>query len=667
MSNTINKFILGPMVAFALFGSACVEQPKSASEVTPQDGMSAHERFLQEHTIALPDTAYSKELRIYKHVRALDHALMARAGRTPTTLTFARDADPRLADFKAGDVLVSSYDRGMFRTIEGVEVRGDQVIFQTRQAELEEAIAHGHILFSKLVRDQALVDGATLPGLPGSDELRQAQLGLNGSTQKDFDGLVTYNRDFKTELNGKLRDWGVPDGVSFTKVEVDVNIGAELEADYGIDLPSFKNLSAGFTARTNGTASLDTQIEVNTEAAKFDVEREQFLFSTNAADSPLVTLPSVAPLSLDIPLFPLTVNFNASAKLKTMFVLDNGQNDDNPFIASGGAKVQADLTAGLTGGIGSGRTWKVDGNITPTVTRTGPNFQGEKNFRAYAHLTTSASIEVGEGLSAAATITPLNAKVAMSQLINADTKYCPTELKVEASGKATMNPVSLKITAPSPFGFLGSKTFDLLKSTISKSLYDKTLVDYRQLLNIPEICDPNAEPPATATPPGQAAYGVKRAACEGEGSEQCGGGSFTCFDQSCVTDGALRISLSWVNSEADLDLIIQRPDESFIYWRERGDEMSGRYDFNSLDITGAYVAGRPKVENFFALMPEPGVYTVYVGRDRSLGLEATNFRVQAFQDGEQILNTGGKMATSQGARYTIEDLSGLPSFTIKVK
>ena len=206
MSNTINKFILGPMVAFALFGSACVEQPQSASDVAPQDTITAHERFLQEQTIALPDTAYSKDLHIYKHVHALDHALMASAGRTPTTLTFARDADPRLVDFKAGDVLVSSFDRGVFRTIERVEVRGAQLIFQTRQAELEEAIAHGHILFSKLVRDQALVDGATLPGLPGSDELRQAQrqLNLSGDTQRDFDGLVTYNRDFKTELNAKL-------------------------------------------------------------------------------------------------------------------------------------------------------------------------------------------------------------------------------------------------------------------------------------------------------------------------------------------------------------------------------------------------------------------------------------------------------------------------------
>lgn len=656
-SKGLAALVLGMSLGLgACSGAEEVNEPQT--QAVDQD--QARAEFLELHTIALADTPYSQNLRIYKHVQALNHALMADAELTPTTLRFAKDADARLAGFKVGDVLVSSYDRGIFRTITSVEDQGDHMLFGTRQANLEEAIASGHIHFAKMVDGSSIKDNKPGIGIPKDDGLGVISQPLSGTVEKEWDGLVKYNKDFSGDVNTKLRSWGIPNGVNFTSLKVDVNIGAELEADYDVPIPAVWNTKAGFAAKTNGEAVFDAQLEVNTQDAQFNVEREIYLFSTAAANSPMVKVPAPAPMSLNLPLFPLTINFQAHGKLKTLIALDNGRDGDNPFIASGGAILTASLEAGLSGGLG--RSWDANFGVTPSVQQIGPDFKGEKNFRAYAQLITSATIEVGEGLSAAATVTPLDAKVYLAQLINADTKYCPNELKVEASGKATLNPVKISVSLP----LLGKKNFDILKDTISKTFYDTTLVNYRNQLDIPDICDPNAMPPGGEEAP-TLVFGGRREHCEGESAVACGEGSgLSCFEQSCVTEAPARISLAWYNSNADLDLIVKRPDGTLTYWRERGDRDLGFYDFHSVDYGGALFAGRPEVESFYAWNPTPGQYTIYVGRDSTEGVEATSFRLQAFADGEIKMDTGGQLGTGEG-QYKGDDVTGLTEFTFTIK
>lgn len=654
-----SKGLAAAMLALALGFSACGDESMTSAQPEAQDAQSVRAEFLELHTIALPDTAYSTDLRIYKHVHALSHALMEKVERTPTSMRFAKSDDARVAAFKVGDVLVSSYDRGLFRAVTAVQDQGSHVLLLTRQANLEEAIAQGHIHFAKMSNAQQIKDNVGLPK-PGDDGLGTIRQPLSGDVQKSWDGLVKYNKDFKGDVNAKLRQWGVPNGVSFTNLSVDVNIGAELEADYDVPLPNVLNTKAGFAAKTNGQAVLNAQLEVDTAEAQFNVEREIYLFSTDASKAPLAKVPAPAPMSLNLPLFPLTINFQAHGKLKTLVALDNGIDGDNAFTATGGAIVTASLDAGLSGGIG--RSWDGNFGVTPSVQQVGPEFKGEKNFRAYAQLITSATVEVGEGLSAAATVVPLDAKVYLSQEINADTKYCPSELLVEAKGSATLNPVKIKVKVP----ILGEKSFDILKDTISKTFYDTTLLDYKNLLDIPEVCDPNAMPPANEQPTG--AFGGRRNKCDAEQENACGGASLACFEQSCVTEAPLRISLAWFNSNADLDLIVERPDGSLIYWRERGDRDLGYYDFHSADFGGALFAGRPEVESFFAFNAAPGTYKIYVGRDSTEGVEGTSFKVQAFQGGDVKLDTGGELGTGQGQYKELPaELAGLPSFTFQVK
>ena len=96
-SKGLAALVLGMSLGLgACSGAEEVNEPQTQAV----DQEQARAEFLELHTIALADTPYSQNLRIYKHVQALNHALMADAELTPTTLRFAKDADALYPDWR---------------------------------------------------------------------------------------------------------------------------------------------------------------------------------------------------------------------------------------------------------------------------------------------------------------------------------------------------------------------------------------------------------------------------------------------------------------------------------------------------------------------------------------------------------------------------------------
>ena len=84
----------------------------------------------------------------------------------------------------------------------------------------------------------------------------------------------------------------------------------------------------------------------------------------------------------------------------------------------------------------------------------------------------------------------------------------------------------------------------------------------------------------------------------------------TCFEQTCVGDGLLRVSLAW-ERRTDIDLHVMTPSGHEIYW-EDPEHSTGELDVDDCVIVCRKWDG-PHVENvFFTQAAEKGTYEVWV-------------------------------------------------------
>jgi uncharacterized protein YfaP (DUF2135 family) len=123
----------------------------------------------------------------------------------------------------------------------------------------------------------------------------------------------------------------------------------------------------------------------------------------------------------------------------------------------------------------------------------------------------------------------------------------------------------------------------------------------------------------------------------------CGAGA-TCFQGTCVGEGALRFSLSW-EEETDLDLHVITPDGTEIYYGNSSG-AGGYLDVDDCVGDSCRTPGGTHVENiFFEASPMSGMYTYWVHNyAREIGVD---FRLE-------VAKNGGVVATQRNTVLAVE-------------
>jgi hypothetical protein len=127
--------------------------------------------------------------------------------------------------------------------------------------------------------------------------------------------------------------------------------------------------------------------------------------------------------------------------------------------------------------------------------------------------------------------------------------------------------------------------------------------------------------------------------------EDCVAGA-TCFEETCVGEGALRVSLAW-DRRTDLDLHVLTPRGEEIYW-ENPKHSSGELDVDDCVIECRTWDG-PHVENvFFQDKAEAGEYVVWI--ENYDGRRGANWRIEVVAGGEILAAWEGELPAKVGAR-----------------
>ncbi len=545
-------------------------------------------------TTLLPDTEFTRDLKIYDAVKPLEADVAAQFIKTDTDLIHP---DPAMVDaYAAGDVLVSDHGDGIFRVVEGVAMRDGKTVLTTRAAKLEDAIHSGHIYIARLADESIQPPAPFREGASEQPMTRQQGLGFD----KEFGwngSLYEYNNQFADQLNDRIPG----DRLQVTSADVRAEIGAEFYAEVsaGLSWPPVRLPSARMM--TNGQA--DGTLRVKVHADDEFHYNENFVLVGDSSRSPLMAVDNIEHTILP-GMFPLKFTFEVSSEL------DLRADVYGPLEAEVGYMLTANARAGVERKDGEWE-WVTEKELVGNPY--GPVFRGEKNLEASATLTNRVKLTVGERANGYLEITPAIARADFSQVINADTGACPTNFKLNAKGGVEGQLESIDVP------ILGKQ--NIMDSAASHTLNDRDLVNYSTQLELPGICDPDYEPPTHT--------GTLPAGNKCSSSAECVS-TATCYQNTCVHEGKLRISTAWFEA-TDLDLFVELPDGETIYWKWRR-AQGGYYDFHNCTTECANPA--PHVESVYLKEDAPvGTYKVWLRQER--GDAASSFEIEVDYDGEK--------------------------------
>lgn len=252
-------------------------------------------------------------------------------------------------------------------------------------------------------------------------------------------------------------------------------------------------------------------------------------------------------------------------------------------------------------------------------------------------------------------------------------------LELRTSPGTTLDTVkgvlTLSASATSAQGTVGSGTVRFFSDIGALSAAEATIdefgkaeVTFSCIAGMHQYCDMQeaAEVTARWSPPGKTVTVTRRVPltrpaatgfagdggsgtpCESPNDCQQG---LTCFENTCVGAGQLRISLSWT-AQSDFDLHVITPSMKEIFYANR------RADGAELDVdacVGTSTCRRTNVENvFFRSAPPPGTYSIYVRNFN--GRFAGAFRLVVSGGGLPNEEFTGNLPANAGAdsmRFTI--------------
>lgn len=588
-SNRLMSFAL--VITSALFVLNCGESTIDHGDVAPGDPSTTDSQTRP--STLMPDTEYTRDLRVFDHVKPIDATVASLIQKQPSTLTFPTTGVDAAA-YQVDDVVVSDYADGIFRVVEAVNVIDGQLVLTTRQAKLEDAVASGEIYLGKIVGEnhlppESFQNDLTTQGM----ELRRQALGFDKEFGWD-DSLYEYDQDFRDKLNQRLP----ADRLEFTVAKVHAEIGAEVYAKVSaklgwppVSVPAARLMTTG---KTNG----EFRIKVKSDD-QFSYDEEIVLIGATS-QNPLVTVDPISHTLLP-GIFPLKFTFEVESVLQVVANVDGEIEAEVGYSAVAFAKGGAEKKDG---------EWRWVSDKELVGNRLGPFYRGEKNLEAQAKLTNKVRLEIGEKASGFAELRPADVRANFSQQINADTGMCPTMINVHAQGsfKGQLKSIDLPIVGQQK----------IMGSPETYPLYDETLVDYNGQLDLPGICDPGYEPPTHA---GTLVPG-----------EKCGGSNecistATCYKNTCVTKGKLRVSTSWTQA-TDADIFVQPPGEERAVSYSAPNLAGGDLDFTScyLECTNS----APHVESVFFDSSYPdGTYSIWLRNHDGKAASPFEFEVEA--------------------------------------
>ncbi|MFW5966021.1 MAG: hypothetical protein ACOCV2_00830 [Persicimonas sp.] len=559
-------------------------------------------------TYTIEDGPYTRNVEVYDHVKRLDDRAAEVVDIEEERLHFPSAVADELDKYESGDVMATSYGSGLLRRVESIEEDAERIVVETSPASLADVLADGEIYVAAHAEPDVEAP-KSFQELPDAPEGSTAKQGLSLDAGWD-DTFYDWDRDFASDLNSRIPA-GVSDYFKVDQASLGVDLGGEFYVDAGtsgfsVDLNSIR-------AGANGTANATLGVSVES-TDEFDYSDTFYLASTDASNDPMVELDrqeaDVAGL--------VKLTFDADSKLE----LDASV--DGEVSASGEVQLNGNLRGGIEKKEDSWQTY-TDAGFSPSGE--GPMYEGEKNFEASAKLQTTLDVGVSDTATGSLTVEPATATVDMSQQIDSESGACPTYFNVNVYGKA-----SGQLEKLSAFGM----DFDIMDSPSSWTMYDEDFLTYEEQLDLPDICDPDYEPPEFGD-------GGRSAEMQCRDDSDCDSG-VTCFRDTCVTEGPLRVSVAWFE-DTDVDLQVTTPSGKVVDWESfaSGNDVDGLYyDFPT--CTDGCTGNPPYVENIFSDgTPPSGTYTVEVVHFEERNSAAGSDFALAIAQGDDVRNEGGTL------------------------
>lgn len=559
------------------------------------------------NTYALEDTEHTRNVRVYDNVKQLEARAAQAVYVDGATLIFPQAVADALSIYEPGDIMATSAGEGLLRRVESIDHDSDAIIVHTSPASLSEVFASGEIYVAAIAEPDVQVPESFRyqpRTVDGDYAIRQQRLEADWN-----DTLFSWSRDFSPELNSKIQSELGTDRLTVDQASVSVDVGGEFYANAGAQIfpPSFelKSLRVG----ANGTANATLRVSVHSDDS-FTFDRTYYLASTDTSHQPFKQL---SEKSFDVAgLVQLT--FSGDSKL------DLHASAGGTVTATGEVQVNGNIRGGLERKDGTWKTYSAAG-LSPSGY--GPDFSGEKNFEAQAKLTTTLRVDVADTATGHLVVQPATITADLSQKINANSGACPYYFNVNVTGN-----VSGQLESLSAMGF----DITVMDSPSSWTMYDKDFLIADGQLEFAGVCDPDYEPPT---------FGDRghSAGMECQDTSDCDSG-MTCFRDTCVTEGPLRVSVAWFE-DTDVDLQVTTPSGELIDWHDfshrRGDGMSYDFPMCTTQCTGP----GPYVENIFSGdNPEPGKYIIEVVHEEKRA--DSDFALVIDHNGKQT-NEGGKL------------------------
>ncbi|AZI44268.1 hypothetical protein EHF33_15365 [Deinococcus psychrotolerans] len=180
----MHRISLIPLLAFMLF--ACGQQ--TTIPAPSNDGTTTPPEQSAQNDVIIPDTT--------KVADAATRAALTTYDSATGTMRFSQNS-AALQNLKAGDVLVSEPSNaapsGYLRKVQAVRQEGSEVVLDTTQARLDEAITEGELKADfqlsgdDLLRTEGLPKGVTVTANPANSLKPQAGVGENYSFNLNFD------------------------------------------------------------------------------------------------------------------------------------------------------------------------------------------------------------------------------------------------------------------------------------------------------------------------------------------------------------------------------------------------------------------------------------------------------------------------------------------------
>ncbi|MEM9489133.1 MAG: hypothetical protein AAGC55_08310 [Myxococcota bacterium] len=278
------------------------------------------------------ETISSNQGELRDGVLIVDEAMMEGAAVSADSLSFPARNGQWLGGVRVGDVLVSGVDNGYLRRIVAVDDQGEQMVFTTEPAQLDEALASATL--SETIYSDTNQEGF-IAGRPGDFGI---DIDLSGTELYAQNGLrVTLSEGtlvFKPTLDVDL-DVGVFSGVDFELIA-----SGELDARFVLEATAEQNLD---------------------ESVQF----RQTLFT-----SPTIRIP--------LQVGPLPLTLAVTSYVDGNFAITAG--------VSGRAEAGADLDSGVTAGFRYDGQFNLIGDSELSLEPVGPSYAVEGTLSARASL-----------------------------------------------------------------------------------------------------------------------------------------------------------------------------------------------------------------------------------------------------------------------------------------